>query len=163
MSTVKNILEDLTNDPLLADGSDEVLTDESFKNEKTTDEVSREVDKEVTTEVGSDVDGDESTDGCVDQLTLLLDPLSFTENSGLYVVTVDGVPRFYVKDEQSATEKMWTVARKLASTQFFAGYRTNFLKISDNELELIGGYRFFIISYDTLLHNISYNKVHECP
>ena len=75
----------------------------------------------------------------------ILNPLSFTENSNLYVISIDGISRFYVKDESTASEKMWDIARRLSVTQFLSGYRTAFLKISDNELHLVGYYRFFLI------------------
>ena len=90
------------------------------------------------------------------------DQLSPKKNSDLYVVSVDGSPMFYVKDEQAASKKMWSVAFKLAGIKFFAGDRTNFLKISDNELHLIGSYRFFLIAYDRIIHTIRYSKVSEC-
>jgi hypothetical protein len=91
-----------------------------------------------------------------------LPSLSFTDNSDLYVVSVNDSPVFYVKDENAASAKMWEVAHKLAGTEFFAGYRTNFLKISHQELHLLGSYRFFLIAYDTILHRISYSRVQEC-
>ena len=92
----------------------------------------------------------------------ILNPLSFTENSNLYVISIDGISRFYVKDESTASEKMWDIARRLSVTQFLSGYRTAFLKISNNELHLVGYYRFFLISYETVLHRISYSIIQEC-
>ena len=97
-----------------------------------------------------------------DLLSTLLEPLSFTDQSDLYVVSVDGIPKFYVKDEKSASDKMWDISRKLAGTHYFAGYRTNFLKIKDNELHIIGSYRLFVIAYDIILHRIKYYKIEEC-
>jgi hypothetical protein len=91
-----------------------------------------------------------------------LEPMSFTEKSGLYVVTIDGTPKFYVKDEETAAEKMWEVTHHLSAAQFFVGYRTNFLKIKENEIHILGSYRFFLIAYDTILHRVSYSKVDEC-
>ena len=92
----------------------------------------------------------------------ILNPLSFTENSNLYVISIDGISRFYVKDESTASEKMWDIARRLSGTQFLSGYRTAFLKISNNELHLVGYYRFFLVSYETVLHRISYSIIQEC-
>jgi hypothetical protein len=98
----------------------------------------------------------------VDGLSSLLSPLSFTNNSDLYVVSVNDSPRFYVKDEKEASKKMWEVARKLAGTEFSAGYTTDFLKIGNQELHLIGSCRFFLIAYDIFLHRVSYSRVQEC-
>ena len=106
-----------------------------------------------------DSDCDENTDT---QLSQLLEPMYFTENSGLYVVTIDGIPKFYVKDKATASEKMWEVTRRLSATRFFSGYRTNFLKIKENEIHILGSYRFFLIAYDTILHRVSYYKAEEC-
>lgn len=105
---------------------------------------------------------DESEDDNEKELPTLLSPLSFTDNSDLYIVSVNGLPRFYVKDEKTASDKMWELSRKLASTEFFAGYRTNLLRISNKEIHLLGSYRFFLIAYDTILHRISYSRISEC-
>jgi hypothetical protein len=115
----------------------------------------------VPTPANDDIDSDcdENTDT---QLSQLLEPMSFTENSGLYVVTIDGIPKFYVKDKATASEKMWEVTRRLSAIRFFSGYQTNFLKIKENEIHILGSYRFFLIAYDTILHRVSYYKAEEC-
>ena len=92
----------------------------------------------------------------------ILNPLTISNNSELYVVSVDGQPKLYVKNEQLAKEKMWYIARELSGHKFLAGYRTEFIKIGDNELHLLGNYRFFIMSYDIVLHRIQYSKINEC-
>ena len=121
----------------------------------------------VPTPANDDIDSDSDSDSeCNEntdtQLSQLLEPMSFTENSGLYVVTIDGIPKFYVKDKATASEKMWEVTRRLSATRFFSGYRTNFLKIKENEIHILGSYRFFLIAYDTILHRVSYSKIEEC-
>lgn len=115
----------------------------------------------------SDTDSDTVTETekeCdnVNELSQLFDPLSFTKNSDLYVVSVNGIPQFYVRDAKTASEKMWDSARILSGKEFFTGYRTNYLQVSETELHLLGSYRFFLIAYDTVLHRISYSKVQEC-
>ena len=105
---------------------------------------------------------EENDDEVVDELINSLEPFSFTENSDLYVVSIDDTPSFYVKDDVTASKKMWEVTRSLSNTNFFRGYKTNLLKISNNELHLLGRYRFFLVSYDTILHRVSYSKVQEC-
>lgn len=115
----------------------------------------------VPTPANDDIDSDcdENTDT---QLSQLLEPMSFTENSDLYVVTIDDIPKFYVKDKATASEKMWEVTRRLSASRFFSGYQTNFLKIKENEIHILGSYRFFLIAYDTILHRVSYYKAEEC-
>jgi hypothetical protein len=91
-----------------------------------------------------------------------INPLIFTENSGLYVISIDGVPRFYVKDVVSASDKIWDISRRLMGDQFFTGYNSTFIKLSENEIHIIGSFRLFLIAYDTVLHRISYSKIEEC-
>ena len=115
-----------------------------------------ELEEDTTEEESSSSDDEEEPEKSI------LNPLSFTENSNLYVISIDGISRFYVKDESTASEKMWDIACRLSGTQFLSGYRTAFLKISNNELHLVGYYRFFLISYETVLHRISYSIIQEC-
>jgi len=87
---------------------------------------------------------------------------NFVENSELYVVSVDGSPKFYVNNEKSAFDKMWEVTRLLSSKYVFDGYKTQFIEVKDNELHILGSYRFFIIAYDQILNRITYNKISQC-
>jgi hypothetical protein len=84
----------------------------------------------------------------------------FTENSDLYVVCVDGYPSFYVKDKKIASEKMWELAHHLSSQNL--DRNVNCVRINNNELHLISNFKMFIISYDNILHRVSYTKVKEC-
>ena len=88
--------------------------------------------------------------------------LQFTENSDLHVISVDGVPKFYVQSDATASQRMWEVTRSLSMTRMSNNYRTQFVQVSDNELHIIGSYRFFLISYDQVLHRVTYEKVSEC-
>ena len=115
-----------------------------------------ELEEDTTEEESSSSSDEDETEKTI------LNPLSFTENSNLYVISIDGISRFYVKDESTASEKMWDIARRLSVTQFLSGYRTAFLKISNNELHLVGYYRFFLVSYETVFHRISYSIIQEC-
>ena len=101
-------------------------------------------------------DDDVSSDECFGSC------FHYTENSDLFAVSVDGIPKFYVKDEKEASEKMWSLTRLLSGQKFCAGYRTNYVQISPNELHIVGSYRFFVIAYDQTLHRISYSKIREC-
>ena len=86
----------------------------------------------------------------------------FSDNSDLYVVSVDNVPQFYVKDEKTASKKMWEVTRLLSSRHLCEGYLTQFINISENELHILGSYRFFLVAYDQVLQRVSYKKIIEC-
>ena len=116
-----------------------------------------QVEKHVDSDVKETVENND-----FEQLSTLLDPFSITENSDLYVVNVNDFPRFYVKDEKSASDKMWSTIRLLSGREFLDGWRTNYVQISDTELHLVGSYRFFLIAYDQVLHRVSYSRVKEC-
>jgi len=92
----------------------------------------------------------------------LLEHFSLTDNSELFVVSVDDYPKFYVKDIKTARERMCSIARQLVMKKFTNGYRTNFINISENELHIVGSYRFFLIAYDTVLNRITCSKIEEC-
>ena len=88
--------------------------------------------------------------------------LNFIKKSELYIVSVDGSPKFYVNSEKAANDKMWDVTRLLSSKYVFDGYRTQFIKVNNNELHIIGSYRFFIIAYDQILNRITFDKISQC-
>lgn len=98
----------------------------------------------------------------LDDLNLDLESFNYTDNSSLYVVSLDGVPQFYVKDKKVASDKMWGLTRLLSLEKISSGYRTNYLKVGDNQLNLVGSYRFFLLAYDQILHSVSYHKIKEC-
>jgi hypothetical protein len=95
-------------------------------------------------------------------LSRILEPsFNYIDSTELYVIAVDGVPKFYVKDEATASKKMWEVIRVLSQNNYF-DYFTNFVQISKDELHLLGCFKMFVISYDRLLHTVTYKKVKEC-
>jgi hypothetical protein len=83
-------------------------------------------------------------------------------NSNLYTVSIDNIPKFYVKDEQSAIEKIWDIGKDLSHKYFLDGYTNNIIKIKDNEIHISGSYQLFLISYEKILSRISYEKISEC-
>ena len=87
---------------------------------------------------------------------------NFTVNSDLFVISIDGIPKFYVKDEKSAREKMWSISRSFSHEKFLCGYNTNYVKISSTELHIIGSYRLFLMAYEQTLHRIKYSRIKEC-
>ena len=87
---------------------------------------------------------------------------SFTDNSDLFVISIDGIPKFYVKDEKTASEKMWYFTRILSFKHFSSGYRSNYVQISEKELHIIGSFRFFLLAYDQVIHRITYSKIVDC-
>ena len=103
-------------------------------------------------------DEDESDSEGAPELSLF----SFTENSDLYAISVDGVPICYVKDEENARNRMWDLAILYLYRKTLNGWQSRFVKIGRNELHLLGSYRFFLIAYDKVLLRVSYAKIREC-
>jgi hypothetical protein len=103
----------------------------------------------------------ESSNDC--NLNCILDKISgfsFTVNSELYVVCLNGTPKFYVNSEKLAEQKMWDVAQKISSKM--SDYHINYMEISEKELHLTGSYKFFFVRYEKTLHKITYSVVKEC-
>lgn len=76
-----------------------------------------------------------------------------------YVIYVNNIVTSYVKDEDEIFEKLFAIARDLASKEFFNGYRTQCVAISKKEFHVVGTYLYFIIGYETILHRITYKKI----
>ena len=57
---------------------------------------------------------------------------------------------------------MWDLARIQTFDNQCSGWRTNLVKVRQNELHILGSYKFFVVSYDQVLKRISYNRVLEC-
>lgn len=83
------------------------------------------------------------------------------DNNDLYAISVDGLPLYYVKDEETAHKHMWDIARLYSYKKTISGWQTSFVKISCNELHLVGRCKFFLISYDQVLRRVSYTKIRE--
>jgi hypothetical protein len=85
---------------------------------------------------------------------------TYIENiTDMYIIYVDGVAKSFVKDEKDIFEKLFTIARELSTKEFFDGYRTDCVAVSDKEFHVVGTYRFFLIGYETILHRITYKKI----
>ena len=109
---------------------------------------------------GDEDEGDEGDDVEVEDEDY--SNLTFTENSYLYAISIDHIPSFYVKDEKTARDKVWQLSKSLLSKEYLKGYCSYNLRISANEIHIIGKYRFFLIAYDQILHRVSYDKIKEC-
>jgi hypothetical protein len=148
---IKNEDKELSEDNIEEDNEDNIEEDNEDNIEDNIEE-----DNEDNIEEDNEDEEDEDDEDDID-----ID-LNFTENSELYIVSVNNSPSFYVKDLKTAKDKMWEVSKCLLNEEYLKGYRTYNLRISDNEIHIIGNHRFFLISYDQILHRISYNKIKEC-
>jgi hypothetical protein len=86
--------------------------------------------------------------------------LSLKDNSELFVMSVDGVPRFYTKTIDEARDKMWYYAkfRRIQETH----YNTYIRGCPDkNRLEIIGSYKFSVFMVDRVICQLLVSVVQE--
>lgn len=146
-----NVVEEKDNSTCIKYSSDEVSNEN--KEEDTKNHQDNGKDEE---------DEEEEKDEDEDEEEINLNSFTFTENSDLYTICVDSVPICYVKDEESARKRMWDLARIQTFDNQCSGWRTNLVEVRQNELHILGSYKFFVVSYDQVLKSISYNRVLEC-
>lgn len=88
-------------------------------------------------------------------------PFPIKEGTERYVITLNGIPRFYSKDATSARKSMWDMARTLRRE---GDYETEtYIEESSNQncIKVIGRKRYLIISVYQTLYYLSVEKVHE--
>ena len=86
--------------------------------------------------------------------------LSLKDNSELFVLSVDGVPRFYTKTIDEARDKMWNYAklRKIQETH----YNTYIRGCPDkNRLEILGSNKFSVFMVDRVICRLLVSAVKE--
>ena len=83
---------------------------------------------------------------------------SMKNDSNIFVVLQDDIPQFYVNNLIEARKHMWTLARLYKLTWF--KNHSSYIKESgdENQITLMGTYRFFLVSYD---RPISYFEISE--
>ena len=100
----------------------------------------------------SSQDGDSNTEEVMS--------LSLKDNSELFVLSVDGVPRFYTKTIDEARDKMWAYAkfRRIQETY----YNTYIRGCPDkNRLEIVGSYKFSLFTVDRVICRLLVSAVQE--
>ena len=83
------------------------------------------------------------------------------ENSTVFVVLQDDVPQFYVQNLTEARNYMWTLAR-FYKFNLLTNY-TSYIKEGDdqNQLKLMGSYRFFLFPYDRVISYFEISEIKE--
>ena len=118
--------------------------------------------KKLHAELLSRSDTDDVTDDVPDdELLLSLHPVKLIKNTSLYVVSINGKPSFYVKDETTASNLMWNTIKILSSDYILNGYHTNIIDLNNCQLTIIGRYNFFLFACEKPLDTVSYTKVYE--
>lgn len=86
--------------------------------------------------------------------------LMYCKDSELYVITVDKIPRYYVKGYKESISKMWSLARQFQTN--YDNYSKYIYKVHDtNEIHVIGYDKFFIVSYDQILYRLQVYEINE--
>jgi hypothetical protein len=86
--------------------------------------------------------------------------LTFKEGTERYVVTADGVPQFYTQTIEEARNRMWDIAR--ISKFKDSDYNSYIREFNDeNHIQVVGFYKFFVISYERVLCYLNVQRVQE--
>ena len=112
--------------------------------------------KEVNTDSKSDSSSSQDDDSNTEEVM----SLSLKDDSELFVLSVDGVPRFYTKTIDEAREKMWNYVkfRRIQETY----YNTYIRGCPDkNRLELVGSYKFSLFMVDRVICRLLVSVVQE--
>lgn len=105
-------------------------------------------------------DTDEGEDSDIDEdLTDNRTKWRNKKNSQLFVISVDGVPRFYAKSRNKAEKKVHDIVH-------FIEYRhpdwdIYLERATDDLYHLVKTYKYFIVQYDQIYRRIRINAVHE--
>ena len=86
--------------------------------------------------------------------------LEFIDGSESYVIIIDGEPKCYTKDVESANKIMWDMARyyKYLNLEY-----NTYIRECDTSMhiQLVGSRKFWAVSYDKILLNISIRVIRE--
>jgi len=138
------------------DNGDDYLTGDDNKEVNNKSDSSSQ-DDYSNTEVNNKSDSSSQDD---DSNTEEVMPLSLKDNSDLFVLSVDEVPRFYTKTIEEAREKMWAYAkcRRIQETH----YNTYIRACSDkNRLEISGSNKFSVFMVDRIICRLLISAVQE--
>jgi len=76
---------------------------------------------------------------------------TFKNNSELYIVTQNGIPKFYTKSQEDAKKQMWSLARALRFQEF--QYNTYIReRLTSSAIEVVGYNKFSFIQVDRIIH-----------
>ena len=139
-----------SNNKLIQEEKDKNIT--STKNKVDKDLVQSDIDVDSDTENISDHDETQYYDTTYND--------KFKKDSELYIVTHNGVPKFYTKTSEEACNQMWDLARLLRfqETQFNTYIRE---RNSSYNIEVVGYNKFSIINVDRIIHWFSVQRVYQ--
>ena len=52
---------------------------------------------------------------------------------------------------------MWNIIKKEANKHMLTGWDTNYIYFNHQHIRLVGSYKFYVIKYDKIFKDVSYN------
>ena len=102
----------------------------------------------------SDSDGEEEEDEVEDPVQ---GSFKITPDKSTYIISVNGRPFYYNSSLQDAYKIMWRLTHRM-SRHLSYDHHIRIEPVGSNKLQIYSTYKFFVISYERLLHTISCNK-----
>ena len=113
-------------------------------------------DKEESDENDEESDEDDEESEVLNNFPTLV----LKQDSEKYVITMDGIPQCYTTNIEDARKRMWEFARLRKLHEY--NYRSYIREGStQNSVSVIGFQKFYAISYDRVLSELSINKIQE--
>ena len=76
-----------------------------------------------------------------------------------FVISINGRPYYYTEDEKAATKVMWGLTRTLVTNlNKDLCYNMRITPHGEQRLDICACYKFFVISYENLVHTITYRR-----
>ena len=130
------------------------------KNDESEDNKHYKNEDEESEDEESEDDKESETDESENYIKKSIKHLDFTDNSNLYVISVDNVPVFYTENKNGIQTKMCSIAVRL---MYNIGYPNGIIiEKYNNELRIIKTNNLLFFSYDRIINRISYHKIKEC-
>ena len=85
----------------------------------------------------------------------------FNEDETVYVVTSNDKPIFYTKNRDEARNKMVKMAR-LLKNEYINDYTCNIAYKTLDSIQIIGNYKWYMVSYDSILERIEVKIIPHC-
>ena len=144
---IKNDKPEITNiDTLITEVENIEDSEEENKNESEEDELEDEESNTIKSDLNS----------------------TLKDNSELYIVTHNGIPKFYTKSVDDARKQMWDLARTLRFQEF--NFNTYIRERNNSSIiEVVGCNKFSFVNIDRVIHwlrihcikQIEYNSISE--
>ena len=139
----------------------EPVVDPLSENTQSTQTETCEDDNECGKCCEQDTDNESESESDEDEEEEAEDPshgsFKITADKSTYVISVNGRPFYYNSSLQDSYKVMWRLTYKM-SRHLSMDHHIRIEPVGANKLQIYSTYKFFVISYERLLHTISCNK-----